>query len=91
MADIDNRLRDLLNHRRQLPGAIAVMETKGEAQGINMNLCALESNTMRLAACWDGEMDSIGAYSQLAYLHEKAQGAEEAAAEVREAIERLIG
>ena len=55
-----------------------------------MNLCALESYTMRLAACWDGELDAIGAYSQLAYLHEKAHGAEEAAAEIREAIERLI-
>ncbi len=56
-----------------------------------MNICALEGYTMRLAACWDGEMDPIGAYSQLAYLHEKADGAEKAAAEIRPAIERLTG
>jgi hypothetical protein len=46
---------------------------------------------MRLAACWDGEMDAIGAYSQLAYIHEKAEGAELAASRIREALERLAG
>jgi hypothetical protein len=46
---------------------------------------------MRLAACWDGEMDAIGAYSQLAYLHEKAEGAEWAARQIREAVERVCG
>jgi len=91
MANIDDRLRDLVNRRRQLPGSIAVMETGAEAERLNMNLCALESYTTRLAACWDGEMDPIGAFSQLAYLHEKADGAEKAAAEIRQAIERLTG
>jgi hypothetical protein len=67
------------------------METGAEAERLNTNLCALESYTMRLAACWEGEMDPIGAFSQLAYLHEKAEGAEEAAAEIRQAIERLTG
>jgi hypothetical protein len=36
-------------------------------------------------------MDPIGAFSQLAYLHEKAEGAEKAAADIRQAIERLTG
>jgi hypothetical protein len=66
------------------------MTARGVAAAANMNLCALESYTMRLAPCWDGELDAIGAYSQLAYVHEKAHGAEEAAAEIREAIERLV-
>jgi hypothetical protein len=91
MANIDDRLRDLVERRRQLPGSIAVMETGAEAERLNMNLCALESYTMRIAACWDGEMDPVGAFSQLAYLHEKADGAERAAAEIRRAIERLAG
>jgi hypothetical protein len=89
MANIDDRLHDQVNRRRQLPGSIAVMETGAEAEKLNMNICALESYTMRLAACWDGEMGPIGAYSQLAYLYEKADGAEKAAAEIRQAIERL--
>ena len=72
MANIDDRLHDLVSRRRQLPGSIGVMETGAEAERLNMNICALEGYTMRLAACWDGEMDPIGAYSQLAYLHEKA-------------------
>lgn len=91
MAEIDDRLAELVDRRRHLPGSIAVMETKNEASGINSNLCALESYTMRLAACWDGEMDGIGAYSQLAYLHEKAEAAEYAAGQIREAVERLAG
>jgi hypothetical protein len=69
MADIDDGLHDLLARRHNLPGSSAAMETKGEAETINRDLCALEGYTMRLAACWDGEMDGIGAYSQLAYLH----------------------
>jgi len=89
MADIDDRLHDLLARRRNLPGSIAAMETKSEAESINRDLCALEGYTMRLAACWDGEMDGIGAYSQLAYLHEKAEGAEFAARQIRQAVERL--
>ena len=67
------------------------METQTGAEAINRELCALENFTMRLAACWDGEMDAIGAYSQLAYIHEKAETAELAAGNIREAIERLIG
>jgi hypothetical protein len=67
------------------------METHGEAETINNDLCALENLTMRLAACWDGELDGIGAYSQLAYLHEKAERAEAAARSIREAVERLDG
>ena len=51
----------------------------------------LESYTMRLAARWDAEMDAIRAYSQLAYSHEKAEGAELAARAVREAVERVTG
>jgi hypothetical protein len=91
MEDINERLRDLVERRRHLPGSIAVMETSGEAERINSDLCGLESYTMRLAACWDGELDAIGAFSQLAYLHEKAGAAEQAAAAIREAVERLTG
>jgi len=91
MSEIDDRLRELLDRRRNLPGSIAVMETQSEAAAINRELCALENYTMRLAACWDGEMDAIGAYSQLAYIHEKAEGAELAARQIREAIARLTG
>ena len=91
MSDINDRLHDLVERRRQLPGSIAVMETKEEAERINADLCGLESYTMRLAACWDGEMDGIGAFSQLAYLHEKAGAAEESAGRIRAAIERLTG
>ena len=50
-----------------------------------------ESYTMRVAARWDAEMDAIGAYSQLAYAHEKAEGAELAARAVREAVQRVTG
>jgi hypothetical protein len=91
MADINDRLRDLVERRRRVPGSIAVMETGGEAERVNSELCGLESNTMRLAACWDGELDAIGAFSQLAYLHEKAGAAEQTAAATREAVERLTG
>jgi len=91
VGDIDDRLRDLLEKRRDLPGSIAVMETHGEASTINMHLCELENLTMRLAACWDGELDPIGASSQLSYLHEKAERAELAARHIREAVERLTG
>jgi len=91
VGDIDDRLRELLDRRRQLPGSIAVMETHAEASTINMHLCELENLTMRLAACWDGELDQIGAFSQLAYLHEKAERAEEAAGHIREAVERIRG
>ncbi len=41
------------------------------AERINACLADLESIMMRLAACWDGELDPIGAFSQLSYLHEK--------------------
>lgn len=91
MGDIDDRLRELLDHRRELPGSIAVMETHAEASTINVHLCELENLTMRLAACWDGELDAIGAFSQIAYLHEKAERAEIAARDIREAIERISG
>jgi hypothetical protein len=67
------------------------METQSEATAINRELCALENYAMRLGACWDGEMDPIGAYSQLSYIHEKAEAAELAAGQIREAIERLTG
>lgn len=67
------------------------METHAEASTINMHLCELENLTMRLAACWDGELDPIGAYSQLSYLHEKAERAEDAARRLREAVERVTG
>ena len=46
---------------------------------------------MRLAACWDGELDQIGAFSQIAYLHEKAERAELAARDIRTTIERISG
>src|SRR4051794_15160588 len=91
VGDIDDRLRELLEHRRHLPGSIAVMETHAEASMINMHLCELENLTMRLAVCWDGEPDPIGAFSQLSYLHEKAERAEEAARHIREAVERIRG
>lgn len=91
MGEIDDRLHELVERRRHLPGSIAVMETHTEASTINRHLCELENLTMRLAACWDGEFDPIGAFSQLAYLHEKAERAELAARHVREAIERISG
>ena len=91
MGDIDDRLRELLERRRVLPGSIAVMETHGEAGTINSQLCGLQNLTMRLAACWDGELDRIGAFSQLGYLHEKASQAEQAAKAIRKAIERIEG
>ena len=91
MGDIDDRLRDLLDRRRQLPGPIAVMETHTKASTINMHLCELENLTMRLAACWDGELDPIGAFSQLSYLHDKAERAELAGRHIREAVDRISG
>ncbi len=91
MGDIDDRLRELLEHRRNLPGSIAVMETLDEASTINRHLCELENLTMRLAARWDGELDPIGSFSQLTYLHEKAERAEQAARWIREASERVSG
>ena len=91
MGDIDDRLRELLDRRRELPGSIAVMETHAEAAAINRHSCELENLTMRLAACWDGELDQIGAFSQIAYLHEKAERAELAAGDIRKAIERIKG
>jgi len=91
MGDIDDRLRDLLDRRRILPGSIAVMETHAEASAINMLLCELENLTMRLAACWDGELDPIGAFSQLSYLHEKAERAGLAARQICQAVERIGG
>ena len=47
------------------------METRTHAERINGCLADLESNAMSLTACWDGELDPIGAFSQLGYLHEK--------------------
>ncbi len=91
MREVDEKLRMLLDRRRALPGSIAVMETKERASSINSDLCALESNVLRLAACWDGELDPIGAFSQLAYLHEKAERAEEAARSIRESVELIAG
>jgi hypothetical protein len=67
------------------------METHAEASTINMYLSEQENLTMRLAACWDGELDPIGAFSQLSYLHEKAERAEHAARRLREAVERVTG
>ena len=78
----------LSDRRRSLPGSIAVMETLDQATTINRHLCELENLTMRLAACWDGGLDPIGAFSQLSYLHEKAERAEQAASWISEAIER---
>lgn len=91
MGAVDDRFRDLHDRRSKLPGSIAAMETKGQAEHINTDLCTLEGLTMRLSACWDGELDPIGAYSQLAYLHEKAEHAERAARRIREAIEDITG
>jgi len=91
MADIDDRLRSLMDRRRDLPASIAVMETHTRAEWVNRSLAELESNTMRLAACWDGELDSIGAFSQIGYLHEKAERAEAAAKSLREEIEKITG
>lgn len=65
MSEIDERLMDLGKRRSNLPASIAVMETHTHAQRINACLADLESNMMRLAACWDGELDPIGAFSQL--------------------------
>lgn len=91
MGDIDDRLRELLDRRRELPGSIAVMETHAQAAAINRHLCELENLTMRLAACWDGELDMIGAFPQIGYLHEKAERAELAARDIRKAIEQISG
>lgn len=46
---------------------------------------------MRIAACWDGELDPIGAFSQLGYLHEKVGRAEAAARSLRKEIEKIGG
>lgn len=91
MGEVDDKLQELLERRRKLPGSIAVMETKEQASRINSELCVLEGNVLRLAACWDGELDPIGAFSQLAYLHEKAERAEAAAREIRESVELVAG
>lgn len=91
MSEIDERLRDLVQRRSNLPASIAVMETHTHAQRINASLADLESNTMRLAACWDGELDPIGAFSQLTYLHEKVGRAEAAARSLRKEIEKIGG
>lgn len=91
MGDVDDKLQELLQRRRELPGSIAVMETKERASRINSELCVLEGNVLRLAACWDGELDPIGAFSQLAYLHEKAERAEAAARQIRESVELVAG
>ena len=91
MGEVDEKLQMLLDRRRALPGSIAVMETKERASRINSELCALESTVLRLSACWDGELDPIGAFSQLAYLHEKAERAEEAARSIRESVELIAG
>lgn len=89
MSEIDERLMDLVKRRSNLPASIAVMETHTHAQRINACLADLESNTMRLAACWDGELDPIGAFSQLSYLHEKVGRAESAARSLRKEIEKI--
>ncbi len=91
MSDIDERLMDLVKRRTNLPASIAVMETHTHAQRINACLADLESNMMRLAACWDGELDPIGAFSQLSYLHEKVGRAESAARSLRKEIEKISG
>ena len=91
MSDIDERLMDLVQRRSNLPASIAVMETHTYAQRINAYLAVLESNTMRLAACWDGELDPIGAFSQLSYLREKVGRAESAARSLRKEIEKISG
>ena len=91
MSEIDERLMDLVKRRSTLPASIAVMETHTHAQRINACLADLESNTMRLAACWDGELDPIGAFSQLSYLHEKVGRAEAAARSLRKEIDKISG
>jgi hypothetical protein len=67
------------------------MVTHAEASTINMHVRELQNLTMPLAAYWDGNLDPIGAFSQLSYLHEKAERAEEAARHIREAVERITG
>ena len=91
MSEIDERLMDLVQRRSNLPASIAVIETHTHAQRINACLADLESNTMRLAACWDGELDPIGGLSQSSYLHEKVGRAETAARSRRNEIEKVSG
>ena len=91
VGDVDDRLHELLLRRRDLPGSIAVMETQDQASRINQELAALEGYVLSLSACWDGELDPIGAFSQLSYLHEKAEGAEQAARDIRIAVEGVAG
>ena len=91
MSEIDERLMDLVKRRSALPASIAVMETHTRAQRINGCLADLESNTMGLAACRDGELDPMGAFSQLSYLHEKVGRAEAAARSLRKEIEKISG
>jgi hypothetical protein len=88
---IDDRRREFLERRRHRPGSIAAMETHAEASTINMHVCELESVTMPLAACWDGNLDPTGALSQLSCLHEKAERPGEAARHIRGAVERITG
>ena len=54
MSEIDERLMDLVKRRSTSPASIAVMETDTHAQRINACIADLDSNTMRIAACWDG-------------------------------------
>ena len=91
MGDIDDRLRELLERRRDLPGSIAVMETLDQATTIDRHLCELENLTMRLAACWDGELDPIGAFYSAVVPPREGGAREQAAAWIREAIERVKG
>jgi hypothetical protein len=72
-------------------GINRVMETKERASRIHTDLCVLESNVLRLAACWDGELDPIGAFCQLAYLHEKAGSPDAAARSIRASVELIAG
>ena len=91
MSEIDERLMDLVKRRSNLPASIAVMETHTHAERINGCLADLESNAMKLTACWDGELDPIGAFSQLGYLHEKVGRVEAAARSLRKEIEKISG
>jgi hypothetical protein len=46
---------------------------------------------MRLVACWDGELDLIGALSRLSYRHERPSGPKKLAHRLPEAVERRTG
>lgn len=72
------------------PDSAVTIEFAHEAEQIDRSLRTLEQHLYKLMAAWHGELQGRNRYhSMAAWFHEKAEGAEEAARDVREAIERI--